>query len=54
MAARDNPDMWLNQAGVYGPIASAHQFADEFARWLRLIWTHGTRAALSRYVGGAA
>lgn len=51
LASRENPRVWLEQASIYGDLANAAPFADAFYRWLQLIWSDGTEAALARYIG---
>ena len=45
-AARDRPAAWLEQRHVYGDLADAPRFAGAFERWLALIGSQGTEAAL--------
>ncbi|MGR3761810.1 mannitol dehydrogenase family protein [Roseobacteraceae bacterium NS-SX3] len=52
MAARQRPQAWLEQRQIYGELAGSTRFAEEFARWLSLIWSEGCEAALSIYTGG--
>jgi len=49
-AARDDPRAWLNQRDLYGDLADNARFSKGFARWLRLIWSDGTEAALRTYL----
>lgn len=48
-AARVRPRAWLEQPDVYGTLAEEPRFADSFGKWLGLIWSEGTAAALARY-----
>lgn len=48
--ARDRPHAWLEQRNVYGDLAGAQRFSASFARWLSLIWSDGSRAAIARYL----
>ena len=36
---------------IYGAAGEAPAFREAFARWLGVIWSEGTEAALRRYVG---
>ena len=49
-AAKDDPRLWLAQDTVYGDLADAPRFADSFDRWLRLVWSDGTLAAINAYL----
>ncbi len=49
-AARQDPQAWLNQRDIYGDLAANARFADSFARWLGVIWSEGTEAALQVYL----
>ncbi|WP_424967927.1 mannitol dehydrogenase family protein [Dinoroseobacter sp. S375] len=51
LAARDRPMAWLEQARLYGDLKDQPAFAEAFAGWLQALWTEGTTAALTRYVG---
>ena len=51
--ARDRPDAWLEQAAIYGDLATAEPFAGRFRQWLRLIWSEGPEAALAAHAGRA-
>jgi len=48
--ARVDPQAWLDQPGIYGPLAADPAFADAFAAWLRRIWEGGCEAALHTYL----
>ena len=48
-AARQDPQAWLNQRDIYGNLADNARFAESFVRWLGLIWSDGTEAALTAY-----
>jgi len=52
-AARDRPQAWLEQRHIYGALADAPRFADAFGRWLTLVWSDGTEAALRAYTSEA-
>jgi len=47
--AKDNPRGWLQQADLYGDLASHTDFADAFEQWLRMIWQDGTEVVLREY-----
>ena len=49
-AARHTPQAWLDQAHIYGDLASDARFATSFDRWLRMIWADGAAAALDTYL----
>lgn len=49
-AAKDTPQAWLDQRHFYGALADDPRFVQAFTRWLTLIWTDGTRAALTAYL----
>ena len=51
VAARGTPAAWLDQRPRYGDLAKARPFQEAFARWLAMIWSDGTEAALRRYLG---
>ncbi|MFV0334239.1 MAG: mannitol dehydrogenase family protein [Tropicimonas sp.] len=48
-AARQRPEVWLKQRDHYGDLADDARFSQAFARWLRLLWSEGSEAALRRY-----
>ncbi|ETX16672.1 mannitol dehydrogenase [Roseivivax halodurans JCM 10272] len=49
-AAREDPQAWLEQRGIYGDLAEDRRVSEPFARWLETIWQQGTEAALRAYV----
>lgn len=51
-AAKDNPQVWLDQRQFYGKLADDARFAEAFAKWVRLIWADGVEAALNAYQAG--
>jgi mannitol 2-dehydrogenase len=51
--ARARPLAWLEQRNIYGDLATNARFAEAFARWLGLIWSEGSAAALRLYTEGA-
>ncbi|MCG6901264.1 MAG: mannitol dehydrogenase family protein [Rhodobacter sp.] len=48
--ARETPQAWLDQRDLYGELADNARFSESFARWLGLIWSDGTGAALQAYL----
>ncbi len=48
--AKERPRAWLEQRRWYGDLADRPPFADAFDRWLGLIWSDGTEAALRSYL----
>ncbi|WP_298849426.1 mannitol dehydrogenase family protein [uncultured Ruegeria sp.] len=49
--AKSHPLAWLEMRQTYGDQARQKRFADAFSRWLSLIWSEGTCAALRAYAG---
>lgn len=49
-AAKSDPDAWLVQSHIYGSLAENVRFSQAFAKWLNLIWSDGTEAALAQYL----
>ncbi|RZW00967.1 MAG: mannitol dehydrogenase family protein, partial [Rhodobacteraceae bacterium] len=49
-AAKDDPQVWLNQRDLYGGLADNPRFSDSFARWLNQIWADGAESALQGYL----
>lgn len=49
-ATEDDPRAWLNQRDLYGDLADDPRFSDSFARWLGMIRSKGTEAALRSYL----
>ncbi|MEP6021351.1 MAG: mannitol dehydrogenase family protein [Paracoccaceae bacterium] len=47
--ARHRPAAWLEQTQYYGDLADDPEFAQAFEHWMDILWTQGTRAALSQY-----
>ncbi|WP_323764795.1 mannitol dehydrogenase family protein [Marinovum sp.] len=52
LAAKDDPQAWLEQRQYYGDLADDARFSEAFGRWLELIWSDGVEAALDRYQQG--
>ncbi|WP_299614635.1 mannitol dehydrogenase family protein [uncultured Tateyamaria sp.] len=48
-AAKDDPQAWLAQSQYYQELADSSEFAQQFDKWLRLIWADGVDAALKAY-----
>ena len=48
--AKQDPQKWLAQSKIYGDLGQDARFAESFGRWLRLIWSDGTEAALQSYL----
>ena len=51
VAAKSDPQVWLDQTRFYGDLGQNTEFASEFGKWLRVIWADGSRQALKAYVG---
>lgn len=49
LAAKEAPQVWLDQSAIYGDLGQAAPFASAFDRWLRALWRDGTRATLQAY-----
>jgi mannitol 2-dehydrogenase len=49
-AAKTDPQAWISQDQFYGDLGQNAQFSASFARWLGLVWTEGTEAALRAYL----
>jgi mannitol 2-dehydrogenase len=47
------PEDWLEQRHIYDTLSDDPLFAPAFCRWLQLIWSKGSLAALQTYVGRA-
>lgn len=50
--AKTDPKEWLELRQYYGDLADQPRFADAFDKWLRMIWSEGTEAALKAYIEG--
>jgi mannitol 2-dehydrogenase len=48
--AKETPQTWIAQTKIYGDLGKNQRFADCFEKWLRLIWSDGTEAALRAYL----
>ena len=51
-AAKDNPQVWIDQTDAYGDLGQNARFAESFTKWLNMIWADGTEAALKAYIDG--
>ena len=51
LAARDNPQVWLDQRAIYGDLAGNARFQVAFADALGRLWREGTAATLRAYIG---
>ncbi|MGB7322361.1 MAG: mannitol dehydrogenase family protein [Albidovulum sp.] len=49
--AKSQPRTWLEMRQIYGDLADDPDFVQAFSRWLTLIWSDGTKAALMAYTG---
>ena len=47
--AKSRPSAWLEMHQTYGNLSDHTRFSDAFSRWLGLIWSDGTYAALKAY-----
>ena len=52
--SRENPEAWLGMGDIFGELGKHAGYAAAFRAALQRVWLHGTRAALSAYVGAAA
>lgn len=50
LAAKETPQVWLNQRQIYGELADHAGFAGAFAESLQRIWRDGAEAALRAYL----
>ena len=50
--ASETPQVWLDQRQFYAGLAEVEEFRTQFARWLRMIWSDGTEAAMRDYLDG--
>ncbi|MEX0349952.1 MAG: mannitol dehydrogenase family protein [Paracoccaceae bacterium] len=48
--AKDRPQAWLEETGLYGALATDARVVGTFERWLNLIWREGVSAALESYI----
>lgn len=52
LAARDNPQIWLDQQSIYGELGQDSRFSPAFCDWLARIWENGSRQTLESFNGG--
>lgn len=52
IAAKADPQAWLDQKDLYGDLAAHTAFQKQFKRWLTLIWSDGIETALRTYLQG--
>jgi mannitol 2-dehydrogenase len=50
--AKDDPQVWLAMADIYGNLGKNPRFASSFARALNRLWARGVRATLDDYLQG--
>lgn len=50
LAARDNPQRWLNQQHYYGDLAANDRYAAAFAHWHKALSQNGVEKAISLYL----
>ncbi|WP_339107049.1 mannitol dehydrogenase family protein [Thioclava sp. GXIMD4216] len=50
LAAKENPQEWLENRLLYGELADDARFAEPFAKWLTMIHAQGLEAALDAYL----
>jgi mannitol 2-dehydrogenase len=50
LAARDNPQAWLDMTDIYGSVGRHGGFAGRFAHWLSRLNAVGTEGALAEYL----
>ncbi len=51
LAARTDPSAWTAMHDIYGDLDQNLAFTAPFAQELAFVWSHGTDAALRRYIG---
>lgn len=52
VAAKSDPQAWLNQRELYGDLADNTAFQSSFTHWLSLIWSDGIEVALRSFIQG--
>ena len=50
IAAREKPQMWLDQPGIYGALAQTDAFVGPFHEMLNAVWSEGVSTAISCYL----
>ena len=53
LAAKTNPQAWLEQSKIYGDLAQSQPFSDAFCGWLEMLWEQGCEATLNAYIDPA-
>jgi mannitol 2-dehydrogenase len=53
LASRAQPRLWLEQAPIYGSLATQPRFASAFEDWLVRIWQTGTAPSIAAYLSGS-
>jgi mannitol 2-dehydrogenase len=48
--AKGDPAEWLSQEQLYGELGQNPRFVASFSGWLRMIWDHGSEAAIEQYL----
>jgi mannitol 2-dehydrogenase len=51
-AAKDDPKAWLAMEDIYGDVGRSPVFAEAFTHALKVLWAHGARETLTRYLAG--
>ena len=49
LAAKEDPQVWLDQRNVYGDLGQDSRFAEAFCNWLTRIWAEGCRPTLQAF-----
>ena len=50
--AKDDPAAWLAMEDIYGEVGRSPAFVEAFSHALRVLWAHGARETLTRYLAG--
>ncbi len=50
LAARETPQVWLDQHDIYGDLAQNSDFANAFSAWLRKLWSDGSETTVRAYL----
>jgi mannitol 2-dehydrogenase len=50
--AKDDPAAWLAMEDIYGEVGRSPAFVEAFSHALRILWAHGARETLTRYLAG--
>lgn len=54
LAAKTDPEIWLDQPLYCGDFARGTRFSRAFARWSNEIWENGSRAVLAKYIADSS